>query len=121
MGLGSNVITVEVTAEDGETTKTYAVTVTRADSPPPSPAATIDFCLPASVTEGTEFDVTMSFANLVPDDHADLTFRADVVGADACEESGWSHAGSSGPANLTDRAAVPEGPFSWSGTTAILD
>ena len=80
MGLGSNVIT----AEDGETTKTYAVTVTRADSPPPSPAATIDFSLPASVTEGTEFDVTMSFANLVPDDHADLTFRADVVGADAC-------------------------------------
>ena len=30
LGVGSNVITVEVTAEDGETTKTYTVTVTRA-------------------------------------------------------------------------------------------
>ena len=29
LGLGSNVITVEVTAEDGNTTKTYTVTVTR--------------------------------------------------------------------------------------------
>ena len=37
---GSNVITVEVTAEDGETAKTYTVTVTRA-APPPSNDATL--------------------------------------------------------------------------------
>ena len=37
--VGSNVITVEVTAEDGETTKTYTVTVTR--SAPPSADATL--------------------------------------------------------------------------------
>ena len=36
LAVGGNVITVEVTAEDGETTQTYTVTVTRADSPPPN-------------------------------------------------------------------------------------
>ena len=36
LSVGSNVIAVEVTAEDGKTTKTYTVTVNRADSPPPS-------------------------------------------------------------------------------------
>ena len=30
LSVGSNVITVEVTAEDGQTTKTYTATVTRA-------------------------------------------------------------------------------------------
>ena len=33
LSVGSNVITIEVTAEDGETTKTYTVTVTRASAP----------------------------------------------------------------------------------------
>ena len=33
LAVGSNVITIEVTAEDGETTKTYTVTVTRAAAP----------------------------------------------------------------------------------------
>ena len=91
LSVGSNVVTVEVTAEDGKTTRTYTVTVTRA-APPPGPAATIDLSLPASVTEGTEFTVTMSFANLPHDDNANLTFRADVVGADACEGSGMGAA-----------------------------
>ena len=39
LGVGSNVITVEVTAEDGNTTRTYTVTVTRAE--PPSTDATL--------------------------------------------------------------------------------
>ena len=39
LAVGSNVITVEVTAEDGSTTQTYTVTVTRAD--PPSTDATL--------------------------------------------------------------------------------
>ena len=37
--MGSNVITIEVTAEDGNTAKTYKVTVTRAE--PPSTDATL--------------------------------------------------------------------------------
>ena len=37
LSVGGNVIAVEVTAEDGKTTKTYTVTVTRADPPPPDP------------------------------------------------------------------------------------
>ena len=36
LAVGSNVITVEVTAEDGRTVKTYTITVTRADAGPPS-------------------------------------------------------------------------------------
>ena len=45
LAVGSNVITIEVTAEDGQTTKTYTITVTRAeaeptpDSPPKTPDA----------------------------------------------------------------------------------
>ena len=38
LAVGSNVITVEVTAEDGNTAKTYTVTMTRAE--PPSTDAT---------------------------------------------------------------------------------
>ena len=41
LSVGSNVITVEVTAEDGETTKTYTVTVTRASNTPATGAPTI--------------------------------------------------------------------------------
>ena len=33
LSVGSNVITIEVTAEDGESTKTYTITVTRASAP----------------------------------------------------------------------------------------
>ena len=42
-----------------------------------------------SVTEGTSIAVTMSFGSLESDDDrstTDYTFRADVAGADACEE-----------------------------------
>ena len=39
LAVGSNVITVEVTAEDGDTTRTYTVTITR--SAPPSTDATL--------------------------------------------------------------------------------
>ena len=41
LSVGSNVITVEVTAGDGETTKTYTVTVTRAENMPATGAPTI--------------------------------------------------------------------------------
>ena len=41
LSVGSNVITVEVTAEDGETSETYTVTVTRAENTPATGAPTI--------------------------------------------------------------------------------
>ena len=42
LAVGSNVIAIKVTAEDGETTKTYTVTVTRADSLPPGPPEPVE-------------------------------------------------------------------------------
>ena len=41
LSVGSNVITIEVTAEDGETTETYTVTVTRAENMPATGPPTI--------------------------------------------------------------------------------
>ena len=38
LSVGENAISVLVTAEDGETTRTYTVTVTRAEAPPEPPA-----------------------------------------------------------------------------------
>ena len=109
LAVGSNVITIKVTADDGNTAKTYTVTVYR-PAPPLGPAATIDLSLPASVTEGTEFTVTMSFTNLPLDDNAHHTFRADVVGADACEGSGIGSARS--------MTVVDEDPETRTGTIA---
>ena len=43
LSVGSNVITVEVTAEDDSTTKTYAVTVTRAAAPISAPDLVVPF------------------------------------------------------------------------------
>ena len=91
LAVGSNVITVEVTAEDGNTAKTYTVTVTRAEPPTSGPAVAIALSPSGPVDEGTEITVTMSFANLESDSDtsdADYIFRADVVNADACEGGG---------------------------------
>ncbi len=41
LAVGSNVVSVEVTAEDGETTRTYTVTVNRADPVVPFTDATL--------------------------------------------------------------------------------
>ena len=41
LSVGSNIITVEVTSEDGETAETYIVTVTRAENTPATGAPTI--------------------------------------------------------------------------------
>ena len=42
LAVGENVISVEVTAEDGETTRTYSVTITRAEAPASDPTPTPD-------------------------------------------------------------------------------
>ena len=96
LAVGSNVITIEVTAEDGDTAKTYTVTVTRAETAS-GPAATIELSPSGSVAEGTEVTVTMSFGGLERDsdpNDVDYIFRADVVSradgnsADICEGKG---------------------------------
>ena len=82
LAVGSNVITIEVTAEDGNTAKTYTVTVTRAAPSASGPAATIELSPPGPVAEGTEVTVTMSFGGLERDsdpNDVDYIFRADVV------------------------------------------
>ena len=91
LAVGSNTITVEVTAEDGNAAKTYTVTVTRAEPPAPGPAVAVELSPSGSVAEGTEITVTMSFANLESDtdtSDTDYIFRADVVNADGCEGGG---------------------------------
>ena len=49
LAVGANVVTVEVTAEDGETTLTYTVTVTREEAADPEPA---DTCVQSVETDG---------------------------------------------------------------------
>ena len=90
--MGSNVITVEVTAEDGNTARrTYTVTVNRAEPTASGPSVAIELSPSGSVAEGTEITVTMSFANLESDSDTsdtDYIFRADVRDADGCEGGG---------------------------------
>ena len=91
LSVGSNTITIEVTAEDGNATQTYTVTVTRAEPPAPGPAVAVELSPSGSVDEGTEIALTMSFANLESDtdtSDTDYIFRADVVNADGCEGGG---------------------------------
>ena len=91
LAVGENTITIEVTAEDGETIRTYTVTVTRAA---PDPTVSIVLSPSDGVEEGDEIAVTMSFGNLTFDDDrvtTDYIFRADVKDsengdADGCED-----------------------------------
>ena len=59
LSVGSNVITVEVTAEDDSTTRTYTVTVTRAA--PPSTDATLRSLTLSGVDFGTFDSTTVSY------------------------------------------------------------
>ena len=59
LAVGSNVITVEVTAEDEETTQTYTVTVTRAE--PPSTDATLSVLTLSGIDFGTFASGTTSY------------------------------------------------------------
>ena len=60
LSVGSNVITVEVTAEDGETTQTYTVTVTRAA--PPSMDATLSALSLSGIDFGTFDSSTTTYS-----------------------------------------------------------
>ena len=94
LAVGTNVITVEVTAEDGSAVKTYKVTVTRAALTVSGPAVAIALSPSGPVDEGVEVTVTMSFANLESDSDTsdtDYIFRADVRNADGCVGGGMGN------------------------------
>ena len=74
--MGSNVITVEVTAEDGNTTETYTVTVTRAA--PASTDATLSSLALSEVTLGTFAPGTTSYAVSVVNSVTETTVTLSV-------------------------------------------
>ena len=88
LSVDSNIIAVEVTAEDGIVSRAYAVEVTRAGLP-----TGIDLSPSGPVEEGSEITVTMSFSDLEVGGSDDLVWRADVFDseeddANACEGAG---------------------------------
>ena len=74
--VGSNVITVEVTAEDDSTTRTYTVTVTRAA--PPSTDATLSALTLSGVDFGTFDSTTTSYTAQVANGVAQTTVTPTV-------------------------------------------
>ena len=76
LGVGSNVITVEVTAEDDITTRTYTVTVTRAE--PPSTDATLKGLILSDVTFGTFSSATTSYTAQVANNVTQTTVMPTV-------------------------------------------
>ena len=83
LAVGSNVITVEVTAEDDSTTRTYTVTVTRA--PPPSTYATLSALTLSGVDFGTFDSTTTSYTAQVANGVSQTTVTPTV------NDSGASH------------------------------
>ena len=79
LALGRNVITVEVTAEDGSTTRTYTVTVTRFLSTD----ATLTGLTLTGVDIGTFDPATTSYSAQVANDVTETTVSATVNGAGA--------------------------------------
>ena len=76
LAVGENIITVEVTAEDGDTTKTYTVTVTRAA--PPSSDATLKALSLSNVSIGTFNSVTTSYTAQVTNSVSETTVSPTV-------------------------------------------
>ena len=83
LSVGSNVITIEVTAEDESTTRTYTVTVTRAE--PPSTDATLSALTLSGVNFGTFASGTTSYTAQVDNDVSQTTVTPTV------NESGASY------------------------------
>ena len=76
LSVGSNVITVEVTAEDDSTTRTYTVTVTRAE--PASTDATLSALALSGVDFGTFDSTTTSYTALVANGVTETTVTLTV-------------------------------------------
>ena len=81
LGVGSNVITVEVTAEDDSTTRTYTVTVTRAA--PPSTDATLSALTLSGVDFGTFDSTTTSYTAQVANSVSQTTVTPTVTDSGA--------------------------------------
>ena len=75
LSVGSNVITVEATAEDDSTTKTYTVTVTRADAPP-SDDATLSALTLSGIDIGNFDSATTNYTASVGNDVDQTTVSA---------------------------------------------
>ena len=71
LAVGSNVVTIEVTAEDGVTKQTYTVTVTRAE--PPSTDATLSGLKLSDVDFGTFDSTTTSYTAAVANSVSETT------------------------------------------------
>ena len=100
LAVGESVISIVVTAEDGETARTYSVTVTRAPAAPePTPEQTkpfIEVHFPGgpALTQGEETGVEIRFHNLELGRNVKHRFWADIVdnsgnAASACEGRGF--------------------------------
>ena len=76
LGVGSNIITVEVTAEDDATTRTYTVTVTRSE--PPSTDATLKGLMLSGVDFGTFDTTTTSYTAQVANSVSQTTLTPTV-------------------------------------------
>ena len=76
LAVGSNVITVEVTAEDDSTTRTYTITVTRAE--PASTDATLSALALSGVDFGTFDSTTPSYTAQVANSVSQTTVTATV-------------------------------------------
>ena len=81
LSVGSNVITVEVTAEDGNTTRTYTVTVTRASPTTPgqlSSDASLSSLTLSGIDFGTFESTTVSYTTTVANDVSQTTVTPTV-------------------------------------------
>ena len=76
LSVGSNVVTIEVTAEDDDTTQTYTVTVTRAA--PPSADATLSALTLSGVDYGTFDSTTTSYTTQVTNSVSQTTVTPTV-------------------------------------------
>ena len=81
LSVGTNAITVEVTAEDGETTHTYTVTVTRAA--PPSTDATLSALSLSGIDFGTFASGTTSYSAQVANSVSQTTVTPTVNDSEA--------------------------------------
>ena len=86
LSVGSSVITVEVTAEDDSTTRTYTATVTRAEPPTPelSDDATLNALTLSGIDFGTFASATTSYTADVSDSvsQTTVTLRLTLSGVD---------------------------------------
>ena len=84
LAVGSNVIAIEVTAQDGATTRTYTVSVTRSElpQPPPPPNLSNDAMLSALTLSGINFgtfdSATTSYSAQVANNATETTVTATV-------------------------------------------